>query len=218
MVHRDIKPGNIMFDSDERVVLTDFGIARIIGNQKSITDQAAMVGTPAYMSPEQGLGESGDHRSDIYSLGIVLYQLTTGTIPFNADTPIGTVLKHINDTVPPPSARNPSLTQDLEEIIYKSLAKSPSDRFQSAADMAEALQTLESQKQARQLQLVDKGIRDKNKYDELANVTTKSHNSSRNQHGCWMLILLSLLAVAAIAGGIYAAYTGLLNNYLPIVQ
>ena len=87
MIHRDLKPGNIMFDADSRVVLTDFGIARIVSGP-NMTASGSMVGTPAYMSPEQGLGQAGDHRSDIYSLGVVLYQLVTGATPFDADTPI----------------------------------------------------------------------------------------------------------------------------------
>jgi serine/threonine protein kinase len=96
MVHRDIKPANIMFAQDEQVILTDFGIAKIM-NVTGLTVSGAMIGTPAYMAPEQGMGQTGDERADIYSLGVVLYQLVTSHLPFEANTPLGVVFKHIND-------------------------------------------------------------------------------------------------------------------------
>jgi serine/threonine protein kinase len=88
MVHRDIKPANIMFAQDEQVILTDFGIAKIM-NVTGLTVSGAMIGTPAYMAPEQGMGQTGDERADIYSLGVVLYQLVTSHLPFEANTPLG---------------------------------------------------------------------------------------------------------------------------------
>ncbi|MEM7802686.1 MAG: protein kinase, partial [Chloroflexota bacterium] len=95
MVHRDIKPANIMFNEMGAAVLTDFGIARMV-NRTSNTTTGSMIGTPAYMSPEQGLGEPGDNRSDIYSLGVLSYHLLTGQLPHEGDTPLSVVLKHIN--------------------------------------------------------------------------------------------------------------------------
>src|SRR5690606_15446097 len=108
MIHRDIKPANIMLDRDGRVVLTDFGIARIVSGP-AMTTSGSMVGTPAYMSPEQGLGQPGDHRSDIYSLGVVFYQLVTGVLPFQAETPVAVVLKHVNEPLPNPRTINPDI-------------------------------------------------------------------------------------------------------------
>jgi len=143
MIHRDIKPGNIMLDEDKRVVLTDFGIAKIVSGQQ-LTASGTMLGTPAYMAPEQGLGQPGDHRADIYSLGVVMYQLTIGRPPFQADTPIALVLKHVNDPLPPLSTFTTDLPKGLERIIYRSLAKDPEERFQSAQDMVELLNDLEA--------------------------------------------------------------------------
>ncbi|HTP10975.1 MAG TPA: serine/threonine-protein kinase, partial [Anaerolineae bacterium] len=96
MVHRDVKPANVMITLEGQVILTDFGIAKIV-SASNLTASGAMVGTPSYMAPEQGMGQPGDERSDIYSLGVMLYQLVLGRLPFDADTPLAVVLKHIND-------------------------------------------------------------------------------------------------------------------------
>jgi serine/threonine protein kinase len=138
MVHRDLKPANIMFTSDGQVVLTDFGIARIVGATR-LTLTGAIAGTPAYMSPEQGQGERGDERSDIYSLGVVLYEMVTGRVPFDADTPFAIILKHINDPLPLPTEVNPDIPEAAERVILKAMSKNPGDRYQSAGQMAKAL-------------------------------------------------------------------------------
>src|SRR3990172_4808251 len=134
MIHRDVKPANVMVDASGRVILTDFGIAKILTGP-SYTASGATIGTPAYMAPEQGLGQAGDHRSDIYSLGAMLYQLATGELPFDADTPMAVMLKHINEQMPPPRSVNPDLPEGVERIIVKSMAKSPGDRYQSVDEM-----------------------------------------------------------------------------------
>jgi tRNA A-37 threonylcarbamoyl transferase component Bud32 len=134
MVHRDIKPANIMSTQDGQVVLTDFGIARMI-NTATLTASGAMVGTPAYMAPEQG-SRTGDERSDIYSLGVVLYQLVTGELPFEADTPLGIILKHINAPLRPPTEVKPTLPAGIEAVIMRTLAKDPDDRYQTAREFA----------------------------------------------------------------------------------
>lgn len=138
MIHRDIKPSNILVRDLSQPVLGDFGIARIVG-QTGLTGSGAMIGTPAYMSPEQGRGEQADARSDIYALGIVLYEMLTGRPPYDADTPYGVILKHINDPIVPPHVLIGTLPPDVERIALKSLAKDPSDRYQSAGEMRDAL-------------------------------------------------------------------------------
>jgi tetratricopeptide (TPR) repeat protein len=137
-IHRDIKPDNIMFDADNRPILTDFGIASIVGGTR-FTATGAMIGTPAYMSPEQGKGDPNDYRSDIYSLGVVLYEMVTGRVPFDADTPFAVVLKHVNEALPMPSAIKPDLSPAVERVILKAMAKDPEDRYQSAGALAEDL-------------------------------------------------------------------------------
>ena len=138
MVHRDIKPANIMFTAEGQPVLTDFGIARMV-SVTGLTASGAMVGTPAYMAPEIGTGDSGSPASDIYSLGVVLYQMLTGRLPFEADVPMGVILKHISDPVPYPSQFVPDLLPSLEAVILRAMAKRPEDRFQTAGEMAQAL-------------------------------------------------------------------------------
>ncbi|MCP5098776.1 MAG: protein kinase, partial [Chloroflexi bacterium] len=140
MVHRDIKPANIMFTSDGQIILTDFGIVRMIGFTYN-TNTGFLAGTPAYMSPEQGRGKHGDERSDIYSLGIILYELLTGRPPFNADTPLALIKQHIESQMPPPTTFNPNISPEIETILDTALAKNPEYRFQRASELALALQS-----------------------------------------------------------------------------
>src|SRR5258708_22139994 len=121
MIHRDVKPANLMIDSDGRVVLTDFGIAKIVTGIQ-FTASGGMVGTPAYMAPEQGLGEQGDERSDLYSLGVILFQMCTGHLPYDAESPLAVILKHMNESVPVPHEINPNVPTPLPNIMLKPLA------------------------------------------------------------------------------------------------
>lgn len=138
MIHRDIKPANIMLTDDGRAVLTDFGIAKMLSGP-SYTATGAMIGTPAYMSPEQGLGQPGDERGDVYSLGVLFFQMATGRLPFDADTPLAVVLKHVNEPVPTPALLNPRLPAAIQSAILKSMAKDPDERFQTAHELAQAI-------------------------------------------------------------------------------
>lgn len=143
MIHRDVKPANVMMDVTGRVILTDFGIAKIVTGP-SYTATGATIGTPAYMSPEQGLGRAGDHRADIYSLGVMLYQLVTGQLPYDADTPLAVMLKHVNDPLPQPRSVKPDIPEGLERIILKSMAKNADERFATVNEMLAALKNIEA--------------------------------------------------------------------------
>jgi serine/threonine protein kinase/tetratricopeptide (TPR) repeat protein len=136
MVHRDVKPANIMFmdSSYKHLVLTDFGIARIVG-QSGLTASGAFVGTPAYISPEAARGESIDERADLYSAGIILYEMLTGRVPYDADTPVGVIMKHLNAPLPSRKDFGRELPDSIERIILKSLAKFPAERYQTAGEM-----------------------------------------------------------------------------------
>jgi serine/threonine protein kinase len=138
MVHRDLKPSNVMINQEGQVVLTDFGIARVIGGTQH-TPIGATVGTPAYMSPEQCQGQRGDERSDIYSLGVILYEMATGTVPYDAETPFAIVIKHISEPLPVPTEVNPNIPESVERVILKAMSKNPNDRYQTPLEMAEAL-------------------------------------------------------------------------------
>ncbi|WP_420645633.1 protein kinase domain-containing protein [Candidatus Leptofilum sp.] len=140
MIHRDIKPANILLTQQGQAVVADFGIAQIVGGTRH-TVSGALLGTLNYMAPEQGLEGVSDVRSDLYSLGIVLYEMLTRQPPFNADTPLAILLKHVNDPLPLPSELNPDIPLPLERIVLKALAKEPDGRFQTGTEMIEALKT-----------------------------------------------------------------------------
>jgi len=146
MIHRDIKPGNIMFmdDAHTHALLTDFGIARLLDEQQQMTMTGALVGTPNYMSPEAARGEPCDARADIYSLGVVLYELVTGRTPYAADTPYSFLMKQANEPLPPPRTLNPKVPAALEAVLLKALAKEPTARYQNATEFATALRTAQA--------------------------------------------------------------------------
>ncbi|HKJ38500.1 MAG TPA: protein kinase, partial [Anaerolineales bacterium] len=138
MIHRDIKPANLMLNTQDQAILMDFGIAKIVGGQ-SHTATGAVVGTAMYMSPEQIRGESPDKRSDIYALGVTLFEMAGGQPPFQADSAMTLMMMHVNDPVPDLRKLNPDVPDELIEVINKALAKDPNDRYQTAAQMATAL-------------------------------------------------------------------------------
>ncbi|MEZ4725987.1 MAG: protein kinase [Caldilineaceae bacterium] len=146
MVHRDIKPGNIMFmdDAHTHALLTDFGIARLLDEQNNMTMTGALVGTPNYMSPEAARGEPCDARADIYSLGVVFYELVTGRTPYAADTPYSFLMKQANEPLPPPRTLNPNVPTALEAVLLKALAKEPKARYQNATELATALRSAQA--------------------------------------------------------------------------
>ena len=138
VIHRDIKPQNIIIEAAGGLKIMDFGIARL-QEERGMTAEGTVVGTPDYMSPEQARGVALDFRSDIYSTGVVLYEIFTGTLPFDGDTPLAVVLKHIQENPPSPQARNPKIDPKVSQIILKCMQKDPKDRYQSVNDLYEAL-------------------------------------------------------------------------------
>jgi serine/threonine protein kinase len=133
VVHRDLKPANILLDDNQNAYLSDFGIARVMGSDLT---GSAIVGTPAYMSPEQAQGDRIDARSDIYALGIVLFELITGQEPYQAATPMSLLLKHITEPVPPMSQFRDDVPQGVQDVIDRATAKDPADRYPSTGAMA----------------------------------------------------------------------------------
>jgi serine/threonine protein kinase/predicted transcriptional regulator YheO len=142
VVHRDLKPQNIMIDKDGNAKIMDFGIARSLAG-KGITGSGVMIGTPEYMSPEQVEGKEADQRADIYSFGIILYEMVTGRVPFEGDTTFAVALKHKSETPESPRKRNPQISEDLDRLILKCLEKPKERRFQNAEELLGELDRVE---------------------------------------------------------------------------
>src|SRR6201993_2267705 len=136
IIHRDVKPANIMISSTNAVKVMDFGIARALSDSgNSVTQTAAVIGTAQYLSPEQARGDSVDARSDVYSLGCVLYEMLTGEPPFIGDSPVAVAYQHVREDPVPPSQRHEGISADLDAVVLKALAKNPENRYQTAAEM-----------------------------------------------------------------------------------
>jgi serine/threonine-protein kinase len=136
IIHRDVKPANIMMSKAGAVKVMDFGIARALHDGGvSVTQTAAVIGTAQYLSPEQARGETVDARSDVYSLGCVLYEVLTGEPPFVGDSPVAVAYQHVREDPVPPSERHPDISPELDAVVLKALAKNPDNRYQSAAEM-----------------------------------------------------------------------------------
>ncbi|WP_374968503.1 protein kinase [Terrabacter sp. BE26] len=142
VVHRDIKPGNVMVRPDGTVKVTDFGIAQALG-QASLTETGTVMGTAAYVAPEQARGQATSSATDLYSLGILLFQMLTGAVPFEGDTPVAIAMRHLDEPMPLPSSRVAGLPANLDEVVTRATAKSPRDRYPDADAMAAALRAHE---------------------------------------------------------------------------
>ncbi len=135
VVHRDVKPGNVIISPSGQVNVADFGIARAVSNQENLTQAGTVMGTATYFSPEQARGESVDPRSDVYSLGVVLYEMLTGRPPFTGDSPVSVAYKHVQETPESPRSRNRDIPPALEAVVLKAMAKDTGDRYASAEDL-----------------------------------------------------------------------------------
>jgi serine/threonine-protein kinase len=141
VIHRDIKPSNILMSREDWPLLADFGIAKMIDDSQQLTPVGQVVGTAAYMAPEVTRSNRVDLRSDIYSVGIVLYEMITGRVPFEGTNAIGVLMKHVNEPVPPPSDLNPTVPPPIEALVARALEKDPNNRYQNAVEMRAALHT-----------------------------------------------------------------------------
>lgn len=197
MVHRDIKPGNILFDESGNALLTDFGLARMTFGAR-LTETGVASGTPAYMSPEQGMGEPGDARSDIYSLGIILYEMLTNNLPFLADTSLGILMKHINEPLPSPRSVVPELSPAIEAIVFRATAKEPDSRYANARAMVD------------ELLIAVEGGRVSNRTRAVRSQQQRVRNVNRQPiltmlAGGIVVVVIAVLGVLALRGGVLSA-------------
>ena len=139
LIHRDVKPSNVLMTRDGRPLLTDFGIAKALFEAQQLTRTGASIGTPEYMAPEQAKGQSPDGRTDIYALGVVLYEMLAARVPFCTDTPVATMYMHVHEPPPPLPVKEAAIPEWLENVVCKALAKDPADRYPTAALFAAAL-------------------------------------------------------------------------------
>ncbi len=192
LIHRDIKPDNIMLDLDGRPVLMDFGIAKLVTASTQLTQTGVGIGTPAYMAPEQARGELVSPATDIYALSIVLFELLTGRVPYNADTPMAIMLKALSDPLPMPRSLNPDISEALQGVILKGTAKAPEARFRSAVEFVAALDSATSEKVADMAQAPPAST---------ASVTTSSvHSANPGGFRVTRWIVATIVGVLAVAG------------------
>jgi serine/threonine protein kinase len=139
LVHRDVKPQNVLIDPDGRAKVTDFGIARSL-ESKGLTATGRVLGTTDYVSPEQAMGEEVDERSDVYSLGVVLYEMLTGQVPYQAETQVGVAMKHVNEPMPDVQAKRPGASAVVASVVDRATTKDPRDRYGTVAEMVRDLE------------------------------------------------------------------------------
>ncbi len=216
LVHRDIKPGNIMITSNGQTKVTDFGIARALGHgEQTMTQTGMVIGTASYLSPEQAQGNPVDARSDVYSLGCVLYEMLTGRVPFAGDTPLSIAYKHVREEAQPPSRLNPDVPAELDAITLKALAKNPDNRYDSASKMQEDLQRFLSGQKVLATPLLNEATTvaaPVGGTEVLRRPDTAYPAQARGGRGAGFWILLSLLILALFGLVAWALFNNLLDN------
>ncbi|HET6288638.1 MAG TPA: Stk1 family PASTA domain-containing Ser/Thr kinase [Amycolatopsis sp.] len=218
IVHRDVKPANVMITKNGAVKVMDFGIARAMHDgQSAMTQTAAVIGTAQYLSPEQARGESVDARSDVYAAGCVLYELITGEPPFTGDSPVAVAYQHVREDPNPPSSVNPAVAPELDAVVLKALAKGPANRYQSSAEMrSDLVRTLSGQRPSAPMvmsedertQVMDSDRRAPQRYDQYED--EEEDPAAKKKRRAWLIagLVVSLAAVVLLIMWLSNAFNG----------
>jgi serine/threonine-protein kinase len=201
MVHRDIKPQNVLIDAEGRAKLTDFGISRQL-EQDGMTATGRVLGTTDYVAPEQAMGHPVDPRSDIYSLGVVLYEMLTGQVPFSADSQVGVAMKHVNEELPDVQQRRPEISAAAALVVERATAKDPSERYQRVGEMIEDLST------ALEVEAARAGSTTGEATSVLDAVPPPQRQLSGPGRRSWAAIALLVLVAAAALGAVFVISNG----------
>ena len=213
VVHRDIKPSNVLITPDGQVKVADFGIARALSGDSELTQTGSIMGTATYISPEQAQGGELDLRSDIYSLGVVLYEMATGGVPFTGETPLAIAYQHVREPVPSARRFNPAIPVDLDLIITKALQKDPSDRYQTSAEMRADLNRFEQGKEIEFAKTSrDDATRSMSRVPKIITISDEPETitfepitdfSSDRKMGAGMIVLIGFLTILILAGVVF---------------
>jgi WD40 repeat protein/serine/threonine protein kinase len=214
VIHRDLKPQNVLLDQDNNAILSDFGIARITGEFTALTRSSMAMGTPPYMAPEQWYGRDVDARTDVYALTVMTYELLTGALPFTGDTPPALMYQHLNDQPPPIRRLRPDLPQSVEKVLLKGMAKRPEARFQSASEFASAFREALSGKTPKGVDIAAarRPMTPQQGTETKVSVPVPQPRKPRRVQS--VLIGLSLLTILVLI----AAIAVLLRDQLPVVE
>jgi eukaryotic-like serine/threonine-protein kinase len=197
MVHRDIKPQNVLIDSEGRAKLTDFGISRQL-EQDGMTATGRVLGTTDYVAPEQAMGHPVDQRSDVYSLGVVLYEMLVGQVPFHADSQVGVAMKHVNEELPDVQQRRPELSAAAAMVVERATAKDPAQRYQEVGDLIDDLGTALEVEAARAGATTGEAT----SVLEAVPPTERKLAGGGGRRRSWLLIALLVLLAAAVLGAL----------------
>jgi len=220
IIHRDIKPANIMVTSKGDVKVTDFGIARVISGADTLAQTAAVLGTASYLSPEQAQSQPVDQRSDIYSLGVALYEMVTGRPPFSGDSPVMVASKHVLEQPTPPSKINADVSPELEAVIMKAMAKNPDNRYQDADEMKADLERARLGQGVQATPLLPESARTQRiaPAGPPTAVMPPVAPEDGGRRRWWIPALIILLILAVLGGGLYLLASSLLSTNTDTVK
>src|SRR5689334_8064203 len=215
IVHRDLKPSNILFDSKGTPYISDFGIAKLSQAQSGNMTGSAIIGTPAYMAPEQAQGTGVDGRTDIYASGILLFEMHTGQQPYGADRPMAVGFKHITDPVPDILASNPNLPEDVESVIQMAMAKDKGERFATAGELVDALRAVAAGEKVFHEQATVKGALPKTAIKSsapktvIASAKIAAEAPVQKSFNIWLVIIPAVVVLLGVIGGGYFLFNGI---------